>query len=123
MFIAQTDCGRIGGLWPAKEVADYAVRKGVTYINHTFTSNLALSASLQPYAGLEHHTICEYPTTLKQLAVDLTRNHIVPDKNGLIHVPDAPGLGIEINPEALTRYKVDVEIKVGGKSIFATPTY
>lgn len=119
----QIDCGRIGGLWPAKQVADYAVKRGVTYINHTFTSNLALSASMQPFAGLEHHTICEYPTTLKQLAVDVTVNHIVPDANGQIHVPDAPGLGIEINPAALTQYAVDVEIKVGGRTVFATPQY
>lgn len=119
----QIDCGRIGGLWPAKEVADYAVKRGVTYINHTFTSNLALSASLQPFAGLADHTICEYPTSLKQVAVDLTRNHIERDANGQINVPDAPGLGIEINPDALTKYKVDVEIKIGGKTIFTTPAY
>ncbi|ODT19930.1 MAG: mandelate racemase [Kaistia sp. SCN 65-12] len=119
----QIDCGRIGGLWPAKEVADYAVKKGVTYINHTFTSNLALSASLQPFAGLEDHTICEYPTSLKQVATDLTKNHIERDANGQINVPDAPGLGIEINPAALTQYKVDVEIKVDGKTIFQTPSF
>lgn len=119
----QIDCGRIGGLWPAKEVADYAVKKRVTYINHTFTSNLALSASLQPFAGLEDHAICEYPTSLKQVATDLTKNHIERDANGHINVPDAPGLGIEINPAALTQYKVDVEIKVDGKTIFQTPSF
>jgi L-alanine-DL-glutamate epimerase-like enolase superfamily enzyme len=118
----QIDCGRIGGLGPAKDVADYAARRGVTYINHTFTSNLALSASLQPFAGLETHTICEYPTGLQQVARDLTRNHIVPNGNGEIVLPDAPGLGIEINPEALTRYRVDVEIRVSGKTIFSTPS-
>ena len=117
----QIDCGRIGGLWPAKLVADYAVARGVTYINHTFTSNLALSASMQPFAGLEQHTICEYPTTLQQLAADLTTDHIVPDANGLLHVPDGPGLGIEINPAALVQYKVDIEIKVGGKTVFQSP--
>src|SRR5690606_2753285 len=111
---------RIGGLWPAKQVADYAVSRGVTYINHTFTSNLALSASMQPFAGLRDHAICEYPTTLKQLAVDLTRDHIVPDRNGEIHVPDAPGLGVEINPEAFRRYGQDVEIKVAGRVLFST---
>jgi L-alanine-DL-glutamate epimerase-like enolase superfamily enzyme len=119
----QIDCGRIGGLGPAKAVADYAVERGVTYINHTFTSNLALSASLQPFAGLADHSICEYPTELQQLARDLTANHIVPNGNGEIELPDAPGLGIEINPEALTRYKVDVEIKVGGRTLFSTPRY
>lgn len=117
----QIDCGRIGGLWPAKQVADHAVKRGVTYINHTFTSNLALSASLQPFAGLQEHRICEYPTTLKQLAVDLTRNHITPDANGEIHVPDAPGLGIEINPEALRSYGIDVEIRVQGKTLYRSP--
>lgn len=116
----QIDCGRIGGLWPAKEVADYAVARGVTYINHTFTSNLALSASLQPFAGLKDHVICEYPTTLKQLAVDMTRNHIAPNANGEIVIPDGPGLGVEINPEALKQYGLDVEIRVGGKLLFAS---
>jgi len=119
----QIDCGRIGGVGPAKDVADYAVKRGVTYINHTFTSNLALSASLQPYVGLADHRICEYPTGLQQLARDLTRNHIVPNANGEIVLPDGPGLAIDINPDALVQYRVDVEIKVGGKTLFSTPSY
>jgi L-alanine-DL-glutamate epimerase-like enolase superfamily enzyme len=58
----QIDCGGIGGIGPAKRVADHAAPRGVTYVNHTFTSHLALSASLQPYAGLKDHVICEYPS-------------------------------------------------------------
>ena len=54
----------------APGVVEGLAAKGVTYVNHTFTSNLALSASMQPFAGLEDHSICEYPTTLKQVAVD-----------------------------------------------------
>jgi L-alanine-DL-glutamate epimerase-like enolase superfamily enzyme len=117
----QIDCGRIGGLWPAKQVADYAVKRGVTYVNHTFTSNLALSASLQPYAGIEASRICEYPTALSSLATELTSSRIAPNSNGEIEVPDAPGLGVKINPAALKTYAVDVEIKVKGKTIFAPP--
>ena len=94
----------------------------MTYVNHTFTSNLALSASLQPFAGLADHRICEYPTKLQPVANDMTLHPITPDANGEIVIPDAPGLGIEINPEALVRYKVDVEIKVKGKTIFSTPS-
>jgi L-alanine-DL-glutamate epimerase-like enolase superfamily enzyme len=56
------------------------------------------------------------------LARDMTLNHITPDANGEIVIPDAPGLGIEINPKALARYKVDVEIRVGGRTIFSTPS-
>ncbi len=118
----QIDAGRIGGITIAKDVADYAAAKGVTYVNHTFTSNLALSASLQPFAGLRSHTICEFPTELKSLARAMTKNHIVPDKNGLLHVPDAPGLGIEPDLDGIKSYLVDVEIKIGGKVIYKTPS-
>lgn len=116
----QIDTGRIGGLGPARRVALKAAASGVTYVNHTFTSNLALSASLQPYAGLESHRICEYPTGLQPLARDLTLTRIAPGPDGLIRLPDAPGLGIDIDPDALARYAVEVEIKVGGKLLFST---
>jgi L-alanine-DL-glutamate epimerase-like enolase superfamily enzyme len=119
----QIDCGRIGGIAPAKQVADYAVSCGTTYVNHTFTSHLALSASLQPFAGLEKHRICEYPVAPKQLAVDITTNHLLPDGNGEIHVPDSPGLGMVVNTTALTKYLVDVEIKVQDKTIYKTPKF
>ena len=117
----QIDCGRIGGIGPAKAIADYASARGVTYVNHTFTSHLALSASLQPYAGLAQDTICEFPVAPKSLAVDLTSNHLKPDANGEVRAPDAPGLGMTVSEAALRQYRVDVEIKVGGKTLYATP--
>jgi L-alanine-DL-glutamate epimerase-like enolase superfamily enzyme len=114
----QIDTGRIGGIGPAKEVADHAVAKGVTYVNHTFTSHLALSASLQPYAGLSHHRIAEYPFAPRALARDLTVNHILPDGEGLIRLPDDPGLGMTVNTAALGPYLHDVEIVVDGRRLF-----
>jgi L-alanine-DL-glutamate epimerase-like enolase superfamily enzyme len=117
----QIDCGRIGGIGPAKKVADLAVQRGVTYVNHTFTSHLALSASIQPFAGLEAHRICEYPAAPKSLSVDMTANHLERDASGETAAPEAPGLGIEIDAAAVRRYLVDVEIKVGGKRLYATP--
>jgi L-alanine-DL-glutamate epimerase-like enolase superfamily enzyme len=117
----QIDAGRIGGISMAKAVADYAAHHGVTYVNHTFTSHLALSASLQPYAGFEQDVICEYPVEPKQLALDITGEHILPDANGQILVPDRPGLGIEPNPATLLPYLVDVEIKVNGQLLYQTP--
>jgi L-alanine-DL-glutamate epimerase-like enolase superfamily enzyme len=116
----QIDTGRIGGLGPARRVALKATAAGVTYVNHTFTSNLALSASLQPYAGLADHRLCEFPTGLQPLARDLTLTRLAPGPDGLLRLPDAPGLGIEVNPEALTRYAVEVEIRVGGRVLFAS---
>jgi L-alanine-DL-glutamate epimerase-like enolase superfamily enzyme len=117
----QIDTGRIGGIGPAKIVADYAVAKGVTFVNHTFTSHLALSASLQPFAGLTDHRIAEFPFAPRQLALDITSNHIAPDADGLIRLPEAPGLGMAVNPAALRPYLQEVEIAVAGRTLYRTP--
>jgi L-alanine-DL-glutamate epimerase-like enolase superfamily enzyme len=119
----QIDCGRIGGIGPAKQVADYAAARGVTYVNHTFTSHLALSASMQPFAGLQDHSICEYPAAPKALAVELTRNHLVPDAQGQVAAPDAPGLGMAIDPQAVRRYQLPVEIRVAGRTLYTSPDF
>jgi L-alanine-DL-glutamate epimerase-like enolase superfamily enzyme len=117
----QIDAGRIGGITVAKDVADYATAKGVTYVNHTFTSNLALSASLQPFAGLKSDVICEFPTELKLLAIAMTKTHIAPDANGEVRAPDAPGLGIEPDFGGIQPYLIDAEIRVGSKVLYRTP--
>ena len=117
----QIDCGRIGGIGPAKAVADHAVARGITYVNHTFTSHLALSASIQPFAGLEAHRICEYPMEPKSLALDIAKNSLLPDANGELALHDAPGLGIEVNIPAIRKYLVDVEISAKGKQLYTTP--
>lgn len=117
----QVDAGRIGGLSAAKQVADYAQTRGVTYVNHTFTSHLALSASLQPFAGIRSDVICEYPLELKPLAWELTQEHLLPDSNGQIHVPEAPGLGMTPEPGTISKYLVNVEIRAKGEVIYSTP--
>jgi L-alanine-DL-glutamate epimerase-like enolase superfamily enzyme len=117
----QIDAGRIGGITPAADVARYARDRGVTYVNHTFTSHLALSASLQPFAGHEHAEICEYPVAPKALALDLTKRHLERDRDGMIHLPAGPGLGMEIDVEAMRGYLVDVEIVVNGETLYCTP--
>ena len=113
----------LSGISPAKQIADEASTSGVTFVNHTFTSHLALSASLQPFAGIERDQICEYPVEPKQLALDITTNHITRDINGQIGAPDAPGLGMKINTDGLDKYLVPVEIKVRGEILYRTPEF
>jgi L-alanine-DL-glutamate epimerase-like enolase superfamily enzyme len=117
----QIDCGRIGGIGPAKRAADYAAARGVTYVNHTFTSHLALCASLQPFAGLEAHRICEYPFAPKSVAWDMSETHLTPDANGEVNVPAAPGLGVTMSAEGMKKYLVEVEIIVKGKTLYQSP--
>jgi L-alanine-DL-glutamate epimerase-like enolase superfamily enzyme len=117
----QIDAGRIGGITTAKAVADYASHKDVKFVNHTFTTSLALSASLQPYAGLEAHSLCEHPSEPSALAQELTSTRLVPDSSGCIRLPEAPGLGVEPQVQALKKYFVPVKIQVGGRLIFQSP--
>lgn len=118
----QVDAGRIGGLTSAKRVADYALQKNVTYVNHTFTSHLALSASLQPYAGMKDHLLCEYPVELTPLAFELTSNHLELNQNGEVSLPRVPGLGMILRLETLKKYLVQTQIVVNHKVVYETPT-
>jgi len=117
----QIDAGRIGGISVAKDAADYATVRGVTYVNHTFTSHLALSASLAPYAGLERDEICEYPVELKPLALAITADHLLPGEDGLLQIPAGAGLGVRVDTEQLRPYLVDCEIRAGGRVLYTTP--
>ncbi|WP_373505539.1 mandelate racemase/muconate lactonizing enzyme family protein [Aestuariivirga sp.] len=117
----QIDCGRIGGIGPAKRAADYAVERGVTYVNHTFTSHLALCASLQPFAGLKDHVICEFPFAPKSVAWDMSETHLMPDANGEVKIPAAPGLGVTMSAAGMRKYLVEMEISVKGKTLYRTP--
>ena len=117
----QIDTGRVGGIGDAARVARHAAAAGVTFVNHTFTSHLALSASLQPFAGMESDWLCEYPVEAKALAREATTTHLDVDADGTVAAPDAPGLGLEVDLEALRRYLVDVEISVNGTTLYKTP--
>jgi L-alanine-DL-glutamate epimerase-like enolase superfamily enzyme len=117
----QIDTGRIGGIGPSKEIADYAVQRGITFVNHTFTSHLALAASVQPFAGLERHELCEFPAEPKALAFEITSNHLMPGSDGLLRLAEAPGLGMTVDAGTIARYLVDVEIRAKGKMLYRTP--
>ncbi len=117
----QIDTGRIGGITTAHQVAEYARTRGVQFVNHTFTTHLALSASLQPYAGSTADDLCEYPTEPSQLARELCGAAIEPDTDGYVHLPESPGLGVEPSLDAIRKYLVDTEIRVAGRVVYRTP--
>jgi len=116
----QIDAGRIGGITSATEIARYAESRNVAYVNHTFTTPLALSASLQPYAGVESATFCEYPVEPSVLATNLTLESLTVDNEGLVHLPDRPGLGMTPDPATIRQFLQPVEIYLGDKPIYTT---
>lgn len=114
----QIDSGRIGGLGPSKQVADFASAKGIPYVNHTFTSHLALSASLQPFAGLRESSLCEFPMDPKAVASAIVENPLSMDEDGLVRAPEAPGLGVTIDLGAISPYLRSVTVTVDGETVY-----
>jgi L-alanine-DL-glutamate epimerase-like enolase superfamily enzyme len=58
----------------------------------------------------------------KLLCVELNDSKILPDKDGMISVPEQPGVGVSFSPSAISKYLVDVEIVVNKKTLYRTPT-
>ena len=117
----QIDAGRIGGLSSAYEIGRYAEKRDITYVNHTFTTSLALSASLQAFAGLESSRFCEVPVESSLLARDLTMEQLGIDGHGVIQLSEKSGLGVTLNMETVRKYIQPVEIRMGDKMLYSTP--
>lgn len=110
----QIDTGRVGGIGASKEISDFAAAEGVTYVNHSFTSHLALAASLHSFAGQATSTLCEFPAGLSELAKAVTSTALVPDEQWRVSAPTAPGIGIAVNLDAVAPYLREVELRVDG---------
>lgn len=104
--VAQPDVGRVGGLTEAKRVCEMAHQRGRHIVPHCWKTGIAASAHL---AAVTPH--CPYIEFLPaELCDSALRRELVADElrieRGVIPLPRKPGLGIEVSPEALRRYRV-----------------
>ena len=106
--ILQPDMSRCGGISIAKKAADMAKLKEIPVIPHAFKTGILMSASLQFIASVKNSYILEYCSQETVLSKNLIRHHFNIDQNGNVHIPDVPGLGIELNEEILEKYTVKV---------------
>jgi L-alanine-DL-glutamate epimerase-like enolase superfamily enzyme len=118
----QIDVGRIGGLTTAHRVRKLAEASGATYVNHTYKSSLSVAASLQVFASVERFGWLEYPAAASALAQALTPEPLLRDPDGLVRVPERPGLGLGVNPAVFGRYLHSVRIEVGARTVFRQPS-
>ncbi|MBR2405728.1 MAG: mandelate racemase/muconate lactonizing enzyme family protein [Clostridia bacterium] len=106
--IVQPDLSRCGGLTIGRKLIDLAEQYNVTIIPHAFKTNILMSASLQYIASLPHTwylEFCEQDTVLRK---ELTTPIFSVDNEGYVTIPQKPGLGIQVNPNVIDRYKVEV---------------
>jgi L-alanine-DL-glutamate epimerase-like enolase superfamily enzyme len=114
--VAQPDVGRVGGLTEARRVCDLAADRGRLIVPHCWKTGIGIAASAHLSAATAHCPYIEFlPAPLSESAL---RRELVIDElkmiDGQIPLPQKPGLGIELNPEALQKYRVDREtVKAG----------
>jgi L-alanine-DL-glutamate epimerase-like enolase superfamily enzyme len=115
----QIDVGRIGGITEAKRVADKAHELGIQYVNHTFKSHLSVAASIHVFAGYEEFDLTEYPAGDSALILGLTApSGIFRDSEGFVRAGDEPGLGVEVNLDAIREFQRTVKIEIDGEVLF-----
>lgn len=115
--IIQIDAGRIGGVTPAHEVRCLTQERGAMYVNHTFKSHLSLAAALHVFACVERFALLEYPIGGTPLARELVADGLERRIDGMVPVPDRPGLGVTVDAEAVRRYLQPVRITVAGREL------
>jgi L-rhamnonate dehydratase len=106
--VAQPDVGRVGGLTEARRVVEYAHDRGRLIVPHCWKTGIGIAASAHLCAAAPNAPFFEFlpaPLAESRLRKELVQDdyHLV---EGRLMLPDRPGLGIELNEEALQRYTV-----------------
>ena len=114
----QIDTGRIGGILPSFQVRRLAERHGIQYVNHTFKSHLSLAAALHVFATNPDFALLEYPAAGSELSQRLIKQPFAADADGTVRVKALPGLGVDVDTEAIHPYLAPVRIDVGAETIF-----
>ena len=105
--IIHPDLATSGGLLETKRIGDYAEERGISMALHMagtpvcFMANVHCAAATQNFLALEHHSV---DSPWWESLVTMTGKQPMVTK-GFANVPlDSPGLGIELNEEAVKQH-------------------
>ncbi|MBL6945511.1 MAG: mandelate racemase/muconate lactonizing enzyme family protein [Rhodospirillales bacterium] len=99
--IINPDVANCGGILELREIAAMAEPQCVAVSPHNYNSTvLALAATVHASAGMPNFIITEYFLPFVEFGKKVCRNPMTP-VNGYIELPSAPGLGLDIDEEAI----------------------
>lgn len=99
----QPDVARAGGITEIRKIAAMAAKNKVPISFHTWGDAVALAASVHLSAAVKECIVMELDYTYNPLREELLREPVKFDKGFLIP-PEKPGLGVELDAEALQRF-------------------
>lgn len=101
--IVQPDTTKVGGISESRRIAWMAEDNGVQFIPHGWNTALGLAADLQLASAIRNTNMVEYLTG-SPFIDDLVADPWRLGSDGLLAVPDTPGLGIALNMDAVEKH-------------------
>jgi len=88
-----------------RKVIDIAASAGCEVCPHAWMSDLLTAASLHFNAVLPEALFQEYNVSDDPLSQSLCKTRLRME-DGMLAVPQGPGLGVEVDPDVVNRYRV-----------------
>ncbi len=102
--IINPDVCSCGGILELKEIAAMAEPYYVAVSPHNYNStSIGLAATVQAAATMPNFIITEYFVNFATTSALISGNTLTPE-NGYIDLPDRPGLGVDLDEQALGEY-------------------
>jgi D-galactarolactone cycloisomerase len=101
--IVQPDVTKVGGISEERRIAQMAQDNGIRFIPHGWNTALGLAADLHLASAFPDTNLVEYIAGSPYVD-ELTQEGFHLDSDGMLPIPDAPGLGVTLNPDAVEKY-------------------
>ena len=105
MRIIQPDVARVGGISEALRIAAHAEARSVRVIPHCWSTDILVAATLHVIVDAARLPLSRIQRHRQSAAHRPADRADPPGRAASSRVPDEPGLGIELDPETLKRYR------------------
>ena len=107
--IIQPDVTKVGGITEQRRIVEAADQHGIKYVGHGWNTALGLAADLQMAAAFSNTDYVEYIGGSRYVDGILDTPFSL-DKNGCLTIPDAPGLGVDLDAARVAAVSIDHEL-------------
>ena len=105
--VVQVDLTRCGGFTEAMKIAALAWDRGLPVANHGFTTYINVTAALHWLNSIPNALICEFVAEEETNLRESITKQKLRARDGYLDIPQGPGLGIDLDEEAIARFRVD----------------
>jgi len=104
--IIQPDIAWAGGFTECRRIAAFAHAYNMMLAPHAFSSAITLVAAMHLLASIPNGLILEFDQNPNALRQELLKEPISTDGHGFVKLSDRPGLGVELDPATVEKYRV-----------------